>query len=497
MIKKIVLLSGLIAIFLLLLTTETAAFESSPIGWASIGDGNVPYTITGGSAGDTVIATDEATFKAYATSTTPYVIIVPTTITMTRGTSKDDTPQTVLLESNKTIIGVGYNPGINGGFSIINKSNIIIRNLNIWYEDATQGSSNPWTDGISTEGTEHLWVDHCNFFDSPDGLLDPTKHSNYITISWCRFYYTPESLNTSHHNANLVGSSDNPNPTDVGKLKETFHHNWWGAGIESRMPRVRFGHVHIFNNYYDCAGNEGYCVGVGSCCQILFESNYCNSVKKPWMDYNKTGQGYIHWNDDNVFFNTIIPTELPNSTVFTPPYSYTLEAGSIVNTRVINGGGVNRLTPSPNPMAFSTAPQALGSSSITMTASAATCEDGVEYKFTCTAGGGHDSGWQAGTTYTDTGLLPNRTYTYTVQARNQTQPLFTSDTSSSMSATTLAGTGLYGDFTGNGIVEMNDMDEFTSYWLLDDCNETADVDLDDDCMVNFYEFAAFAENWMQ
>ncbi len=57
--------------------------------------------------------------------------------------------------------------------------------------------------------------------------------------------------------------------------------------------------------------------------------------------------------------------------------------------------------------------------------------------------------------------------------------------------------GLYGDFTGNGIVEMNDLPFFLNFWLVNDCNETAGVDLGEDCIVNFYEFAVLAENWLQ
>ncbi|MGB8225262.1 MAG: hypothetical protein WCE45_00135 [Sedimentisphaerales bacterium] len=57
--------------------------------------------------------------------------------------------------------------------------------------------------------------------------------------------------------------------------------------------------------------------------------------------------------------------------------------------------------------------------------------------------------------------------------------------------------GLYGDFTGNNIVSLNDFAEFVTYWLSDDCNETDGVDLNYDCIVSFDEFAAFAENWLK
>jgi pectate lyase len=567
-------------------------FESMPIGWASLTDGNVPYDVNGGSAGATVTVTDANSFKNYATSPLPYVILVSGTITMPRGTSSTDHPQTVDMNSNKTIIGIGYNPGLNGGLNISNKSNIIIRNINIWYEDSTQGTSDPWTDGITMQsGTQHVWVDHCNIYDSPDGLLDPTKQSNYITISWCKFYYTAGSQNTGHRMCCLVGSSDT-DTADRGKLKETFHHNWWTTGCKERMPRVRFGQVHVFNNYYSNLQSGGYCQGVGVECQIKVENNYYNAVPLPWKTYSGTPpSGKIGWNTGNVFYNCSVPSGWTNdyNNIFVPPYSYTLDSGADVNTIVMNGAGVDKLTPSPNPMTFSIAPHALDSCSIAMTATTAACADGVQYRFTCTAGGGHSSAWQSGTSYTDTGLAPDTNYTYTAQTRNQTQTIFTGAASNPVTARTLVGdinaplpptgltatagfaivgldwnnnsegdlagynvyrsatsgsgysklnssllsdsnyndnnipldttyyyvvtavdthlnesghsnevfSGLYGDFTGNGIVEMNDLPDFVALWLVDDCNETAGVDLDEDCIVNFYEFSVLADNWLQ
>jgi hypothetical protein len=57
--------------------------------------------------------------------------------------------------------------------------------------------------------------------------------------------------------------------------------------------------------------------------------------------------------------------------------------------------------------------------------------------------------------------------------------------------------GLYGDFTGNGIVEMNDLSVFLDFWPLNDCNDAASLDLDEDCIINFHEFAVLAENNQQ
>ena len=100
------------------------------------------------------------------------------------------------------------------------------------------------------------------------------------------------------------------------------------------------------------------------------------------------------------------------------------------------GSGVNLVVstreeetaPSPIPMTFAAVPgprlpSAGGDpqSEITMTATAATDPSGVEYLFDETSGnpGGTDSGWQDSPVYTDTGLQPDTTYTYTVTARDK------------------------------------------------------------------------------
>jgi oligosaccharide reducing-end xylanase len=55
---------------------------------------------------------------------------------------------------------------------------------------------------------------------------------------------------------------------------------------------------------------------------------------------------------------------------------------------------------------------------------------------------------------------------------------------------------IYGDFICNGIVELNDISAFCGFWPVNDCNATVGVDLDEDCIVNFHEFAVLAENWL-
>jgi hypothetical protein len=94
--------------------------------------------------------------------------------------------------------------------------------------------------------------------------------------------------------------------------------------------------------------------------------------------------------------------------------------------------------PSPDPMTWATAPHATGDTSIAMVATTASDSSGVEYYFACTAGGGHDSGWQDSPIYEDTGLVAETEYTYQVAARDKSPDQNQTAYSSAESATTEA-----------------------------------------------------------
>lgn len=72
----------------------------------------------------------------------------------------------------------------------------------------------------------------------------------------------------------LIGSTNNP-ATDAGKLKVTVHHNHFDDVLQ-RLPRVRFGQVHVYNNYYEIpdASTFEYALGVGVQSQIFAENNF-------------------------------------------------------------------------------------------------------------------------------------------------------------------------------------------------------------------------------
>jgi len=75
--------------------------------------------------------------------------------------------------------------------------------------------------------------------------------------------------------------------------------------------------------------------------------------------------------------------------------------------------------PQPNPMTWADPPHGISTTAISMTATTAVdASPPVEYYFNCMTAGCNASGWQTGTIYTDTGLLPNTWYGWRVMAKD-------------------------------------------------------------------------------
>jgi hypothetical protein len=188
---------------------------------------------------------------------------------------------------------------------------------------------------MEVTGATKVFIHRCDFFDGADGNLDIVRASDYVTVSWCKFYYVNQ---TSHKNTILLGNSDNATG-DEGKLHVTLHHNWFAEGCNSRMPRVRYGHVHIYNNYYSCAGNN-YCIGTGYKCHIRVENTYFDNINDPWDDLGGLSSGGEMGWDNLIFEGCSQPTYIANSyPVFPIPYSYSMDQVSDVKSVVRAGAG--------------------------------------------------------------------------------------------------------------------------------------------------------------
>lgn len=288
----------------------SAVFED-PLGWASVADLGQSGT-TGGRGGEVVLATTIEQLEAFGRRTEPLVIQVCGTL----GTGL----QELGLASHKTIIGVGHRPTVRASFDVDDAHNIVFKNLYV------QGA-NP--DGIALRRTHHVWIDHVDVSDSSDGNLDVTDQSNYVTISWSKFWYSTRTQ--QHRFSNLIGSSDD-SIEDRGRLKVTLHHDWWADNVTERMPRARYGDVHVVNNYYSSNG-KNYCIQSGREARLLVEGNYFVNVKEPLV---VAGGELVERN--NVFEGTlgIAPS---HGAAFEPPYTFPLEDACRVPELVMAGAG--------------------------------------------------------------------------------------------------------------------------------------------------------------
>jgi hypothetical protein len=94
--------------------------------------------------------------------------------------------------------------------------------------------------------------------------------------------------------------------------------------------------------------------------------------------------------------------------------------------------------PTPNPATWDVAPYST-SSTVSMAATAASDESGVEYYFANVTVGGRASGWQASNNWTDTGLSSSTQYCYRVKTRDKSPNMNESAWSSTLCATTSSG----------------------------------------------------------
>jgi pectate lyase len=139
----------------------------------------------------------------------------------------------------------------------------------------------------------------------------------------------------------LIGHSDDNAGEDNGRLKVTFHHNWWAENVIERMPRVRFGQVHVFNNYYASKGNN-YCVRAGSNAHLLVEGNYFDGVNSPHEFNDATDQMTSHITARNNTYNGATGNQLSGgggTPLTSVPYSATIDpsAGIAASVRACAG----------------------------------------------------------------------------------------------------------------------------------------------------------------
>ncbi|MBA0776204.1 hypothetical protein Gotri_011229 [Gossypium trilobum] len=96
-------------------------------------------------------------------------------------------------------------------------------------------------DGVSLFGATNVWLNHLSLHHSTDGLIDVIQGSTTVTISNLHF--------TDHNDVMLFGASDSYSADK--EMHVTVALNHFGKGLVERMPRCRFGFIHVVNNDYN------------------------------------------------------------------------------------------------------------------------------------------------------------------------------------------------------------------------------------------------------
>ncbi len=156
-------------------------------------------------------------------------------------------------------------------------------------------------DCLCLESSSNFWIDHCEFYDGMDGNVDIVEGSDLITFTWCKFGYNlppiPGGRETDDHRfSNLIGNNDGMSG-DNGHLRVTFSNCWWSEGCVERMPRVRYGKVHVANCLYTSTATK-YCYGVGYMSKIYAEGNaFVSDAAKAniWKFPNEISQEAHHF----------------------------------------------------------------------------------------------------------------------------------------------------------------------------------------------------------
>jgi len=285
--------------------TANASTEAAPdSGWAGQNGGTTGGAAAPATAVYLVNTASQMLAALSAQGDNAKIIKLYGTIDMTSSdnggpfTSHDDqnVRNRIKLGSNTTLIGIGSDTRlVNASISITGVHNVIVRNLNIvnpcdvtpvWDKnDGPTGNWNSEFDSVTISGSKNVWIDHNVFTDAPitddrlpienskikqchDGALDVKNGSDYVTVSNNRFEL--------HQKNNLIGSSDSTT-SDNGHLTVTFNNNHF-LNVAERSPRVRFGKVHVYNNYFEGSRTHPvyphhYSIGVAYLAKIISQNN--------------------------------------------------------------------------------------------------------------------------------------------------------------------------------------------------------------------------------
>jgi pectate lyase len=229
------------------------------------------------------------------------------------------------LSSNLTVDGRDRSIEITGaGLRVLNKKNVIITDLS--FHSGADWDDN---DAIQVKGGDDIWVHHCSLASFPDGLLDLTKGTKDVTVSWNKF--------SDHDKVLLISANDND--TEDKNTRVTLHHNWFKE-TKQRHPRIRHGKLHAYNNFIDRWGDYG--MGCSTKSECYSERNVFHAGDDSDAIITQVGKddghGEVESHGDLLLGLAVIEER---GSVFNPSdfYSYSAEATTHLVGSIQSGAG--------------------------------------------------------------------------------------------------------------------------------------------------------------
>lgn len=237
---------------------------------------------------------------------------------------KDD----INVRPNKTLDGRGADITITqNGLNIEDVENVIITNVKIMngIQFGEKECNTPGTgDAIQIRNSKRIWVHHVTLTSFCDGLLDITNGSSDVTVSWSKFQH--------HSKTMLIGNSADRGETDKN-ITATISHNVF-SDLVQRMPRVRFGKVDVYNNYY--YNWHSYTIGSSLDSQVIVENNIFEPGSQTSRDEleiitNRVGddpRGGFARATGNLLINGAREKSINPDNVFNRPYAANIETAT-------------------------------------------------------------------------------------------------------------------------------------------------------------------------
>lgn len=323
-------------------TRADGAFTTYPLGY---GEGTMggrgadaadTYSVSTGN--EIIAALDEIKAKQLKDPKLKAVIAVDGTITEDNTLSEGGVNYQIIVNGVNNLSFIGAeNRGVFDGVGLNFKScdNVIVQNLTITHPSKTLKNEK---DCLEFNTCNYVWVDHCELYnDRPvnssekdyyDGLCDVKNDSSHVTIS---YNYLHDAWKTS-----LVGSG----PDDAVPTRTlTYHHNIF-ENCNSRVPLIRGGLAHVYNNFYK---NIGTGINCRFGAEVYVQNNVFDGVKNPTCSIEET-EGYWH-SEGNAYVGSTGSgvNNAGSKTDFTPSYEYVLDSTDGLEEYLRANAGVGKI----------------------------------------------------------------------------------------------------------------------------------------------------------